>query len=172
MHLKNFPELKEKKIELRTSGQIGINISSSENPQKINYQMKIEKEVIFKAQKYLFDNTTLWKSTGGAHMAGLYHLDGSPIIINEDVARHNTIDKIIGYALIKDIKFSETFVVISGRLSTSMVNKIIRAKIPILASRAAPLSGGVDRARAANLTLVGFVREPEFNIYSNPERIK
>jgi formate dehydrogenase accessory protein FdhD len=171
IHLKNMPDLKNKQFELRTSGQYGFLQNPFLDSEPILSDISIKRETIFSAQQLLLEKMTSWNLTGGTHMAGLFFKDGRPICLCEDIARHNTIDKIVGAGLRNNVDFGDTFAIISGRLSASMVNKIIRAKIPILASRAAPLSGGIDRAISANLTLIGFVRRPEFNIYSNPKRI-
>ncbi|MBD3354176.1 MAG: sulfurtransferase FdhD, partial [Candidatus Lokiarchaeota archaeon] len=85
---------------------------------------------------------------------------------------HNTLDKVIGNALISGVNLSESFVITSGRLSAPMVSKIARLNIPIFVSVSAPTSEGVDMAKKNGITLIGFSRNPKMNIYSNKQRIR
>jgi len=90
----------------------------------------------------------------------------------EDIGRHNAVDKAIGHALIKGwIPLGDAMLMVSGRLSFEIVQKAAAAGIPILAAVSAPSSLAIDLAQDIGMTLVGFVRESSFNVYTSPERI-
>jgi FdhD protein len=85
--------------------------------------------------------------------------------------KKSDVDKIIGYAFLENISLQDKILLLSGRLSSEITIKAIRAQVPILVSRAAPTDLSVEIARKSNLTLIGFLRGKHMNIYSNPERI-
>jgi FdhD protein/cysteine desulfurase len=127
--------------------------------------------IILRAQQYMVESSIAWKQTGAMHFAGIFNSKGETLAVAEDVGRHNALDKVIGEVLIQNVDLSDTFCCISGRLSAEMVRKIIRIGIPILVSKAAPLSGGIDLAKKTDLTLAGFARNPDCNIYNGEFRI-
>ena len=93
------------------------------------------------------------------------------ISVAEDIGRHNSIDRIIGYALRNGIFMSQTFVISSGRISSEMVRKCLIANIPIIVSRSATTTLSIEIANKTGMTVIGFAREGKLNIYSHPERI-
>ena len=110
--------------------------------------------------------------TGGLHAAGLFALDGELVASAEDVGRHNAVDKVIGRMLMADaLPLSERLLFVSGRSSFEIVQKALLAGIPIVGSVSAPSSLAIDLARETGMTLLGFVRGEDFNIYAHPERI-
>jgi FdhD protein len=112
-----------------------------------------------------------FRETGGLHDSAIYAADGSIVAFAEDVGRHNTVDKVIGMAALKEADFNRCFMIITGRVPGDMIYKAAKAGIPIVASMAAVLSSGVTSAEKANITLVGFVRGKRMNIYTGAERI-
>jgi FdhD protein len=158
--------------EIRTSGCVGIRQQVEDleiiKPQK----MKISHEVIFKAQRRLEEAGKIWEVSGGTHMSGLFQSDGDLLYFSEDIGRHNTLDKVIGQAFIEGKDPSHMFAVISGRLSSAMITKLVRAGVPIAVSRAAPMLQALEIAKRCNVTVIGFSREPVFNIYTCPERVQ
>ncbi len=133
---------------------------------------KISKDVLMGSPNKLRQNQSEFSKTGGIHASGLFTSDGDIIAIKEDVGRHNALDKLIGYALKKNLIDNRSqFLACSGRLNFDLVQKALMANIGVLVGVGAPTSLAIDLANKFDMTLVGFVKEESFNIYSNKERI-
>lgn len=112
-------------------------------------------------------------STGGLHASALFTLDGRLLRVFEDVGRHNALDKIAGALLLDGLlPASDCIVLVSGRVSFELVQKTVILGVPVLCAIGAPSSLAVQVARAASLTLAGFLRDSRFNVYSAPERVR
>lgn len=105
--------------------------------------------------------------TGGVHAAGAFTLEGEPVVIREDIGRHNAADKVIGHLLMKGLLPADDLIlVMSSRASFELVQKAVMAGFPALAAVSAASSLAVDMAREAGMALVGFTRENRFILYS------
>ena len=114
----------------------------------------------------------VFERTGGLHGAGLFTPEGDPIVVREDVGRHNAVDKLVGRMLLEGrLPARESVLVVSGRAGYEIVQKSINAGIPVLAAVGAPSSLAVALAREFHQTLVGFLRGDRFNVYSAGERL-
>ncbi len=134
-----------------------------------NSDLKINATQIIKDIKYLTDEAKIWQKTAGVHVAQLKYKD--KIIIREDVSRHVAVDKVIGAASREGFDFSKCYISYSGRMPADMLIKVIRVGIPIIISNAAPASSGIDVAELGNITMVGFVRNNRFTVFTSPERV-
>ena len=133
---------------------------------------KISKDVLMSSPKKLRQNQSEFSKTGGIHASGLFSVQGDIVAIKEDVGRHNALDKLIGYSLKENLLDNTSqFLACSGRLNFDLVQKALMANIGILIGVGAPTSLAIDLANKFDMTLVGFVKEDSFNIYSNKDRI-
>ncbi|HEX7576031.1 MAG TPA: formate dehydrogenase accessory sulfurtransferase FdhD [Candidatus Methanoperedens sp.] len=156
--------------EVRSSGCIGIK-SSWEGIEPITSSVRMKKEVLLNAIEQIKEKGKIWRRTGGTHSSLICTKEGDIVSFCEDVSRACSVDKAAGAALLSGKDFSDCALVTTGRLSGGMVAKAARAGIPIVVSKAAPLSTGIELSKKVGMTLVAFVRNPNLYIYSGQERI-
>jgi FdhD protein len=137
----------------------------------IESNVRVSYNAILAAGKELLQGSRLFRDTGGVHSASLNRTDGSVVCHADDIGRHNAFDKIAGACLLGSTDPTECFAVCTGRLSSEIVTKAWRLGLPVLVSRSAATTRGVEIAQDAGITLVGFARGKRFNVYSHAERI-
>jgi FdhD protein len=120
----------------------------------------------------LRESQEVFAATGGLHACGLFDLEGNLLAAREDIGRHNAVDKIAGWALKnRMLPLAQALMMVSGRLSFEIVQKAAAAGLPILAAVSAPSSLAVELADETGITLIGFLRDASFNVYTHRERI-
>lgn len=118
------------------------------------------------------EQQTVFKHTGALHAAALFSFNAELLCIREDVGRHNALDKLIGFYFTKnELPLSNKILWLSGRLSFELVQKAYMAGVSVIVALGAPSSLSVQLATEKNITLIGFLKENRFNIYTHSERI-
>lgn len=160
------------KAALRTGGICGIGSSGGVELEReiplVKGDAKVTPAEVLRIAREI--ESELWQQTGGVHCAVLYR-DGEPLVRCCDVGRHNTIDKVAGYAILRGIDLSRCVLGCTGRQPAGMVAKAARAGIPIVVSKAATTDRGIEIAEKAGITLICFSRGDRFTCYAHAERV-
>lgn len=135
-------------------------------------QFRIGAETIIDLPARLEEQQKIFGQTGGLHATGLFDASGNVELVREDVGRHNAMDKLIGRLFLDDaLPASDYGILVSGRASFELVQKVAMAGVPMIAAVGAPSSLAVDVARDFGITLIGFLRNGRFNLYTAGERV-
>ena len=137
---------------------------------KIKSKKKIKHSWIYEISKKINLTPSLYLEAGAIHGCAIIE-NNNPIIYMEDVGRHNAVDKIAGYMFLKKINGNNKIFYTTGRLTSEMVIKSIKMKIPILISRSGFTSWGVELAKKTNLTLIGRAKGKKYLVLSGEKRI-
>lgn len=142
------------------------------NCKPLSDHLKIRVKDILSLPAKLRQAQQIFEHTGGLHAVGLFTAKGKLLRTREDVGRHNAMDKIIGASLVEgEIPIAEAVLIVSGRASFELVQKALRAGVPVMAAVGAPSSLALSLARAGEMTLLGFVKESGFNVYCGGHRV-
>lgn len=134
--------------------------------------VELNKEVLFALPDKLRQAQQVFKHTGGLHASALFTTGGELLIYQEDVGRHNALDKLIGMRLLEGkTHFEQLILVLSGRISFELVQKALRAGISVIAAVGAPSSLAIELAKEFGMTLIGFLKADRFNVYSGREEL-
>lgn len=147
-------------------------IIGEEEPVGNGFKMSL-KNILFMAQDF-GNHQQNFKTTGGVHGVAVYDLTAKYIISAEDIGRHNACDKVIGKLLKQNLltNANNYCLIFSSRISYELIQKAQQAKIKIILALGAPSSLAVNLAQKHQITLIGFIRNNSFNVYSGHERIE
>ncbi|MFQ5830272.1 MAG: formate dehydrogenase accessory sulfurtransferase FdhD [Candidatus Methylomirabilia bacterium] len=132
---------------------------------KISSNLRVRPERLFQRMKELYAEAAIYRTSRGIHGAAL--TDGDRLLaMAEDVGRHNTVDKIMGEALLGGIPTEDKILLSTGRISSEMLLKAARMGVPLVASRTSPTEMAVGLAEQLGLTVVGYLRPESLNLYA------
>ena len=132
----------------------------------------IDSKILYGLEGIVRKQQSIFESTGALHACALFDLFGNFIMLREDVGRHNALDKVIGTVLMnQQLPLTESILLLSGRASFELIQKASMAGIRIVTAVGAPSSLALSLARENNMTLIGFLRDNRFNIYTGEQRI-
>lgn len=132
----------------------------------------VSRDVLCALPEKLRSNQEVFDETGGLHASALFDAEGQLDTVREDVGRHNAVDKLVGACLLEGrVPVATRGILVSGRASFELMQKAMMAGIPMLAAVGAPSSLAVELATEFRMTLIGFLRDGRFNIYSGEERV-
>jgi FdhD protein len=138
----------------------------------IQDDFEVDPQVLIGLPAALASAQETFKRTGGLHACALFDSAGNLLVLREDVGRHNALDKVIGWAVLKDsLPLRQHILLLSGRTSFEMMQKALAAGVPIVAAISAPSSLAAEFARDSGQTLVGFLRGERMNIYAGANRV-
>ena len=151
-------------------GTVFFSVLDSLQSEPVKSSVTVSAGSLHRLMSELHDNSVLYKTTGGVHIAAMASPD-ELLFCHEDIGRHNAVDKIVGECVLNDLPIDDKILLSSGRLTSEMVIKGAKLRFPFIVSRSAPTSLSVQLARELGITLVGFLRGRRMNIYSHGERI-
>ncbi len=158
---------------IASSGGRGASFYSASDIQdkaKVESQIAVAPDEVFALVNEFQHRSRVFKATGGVHSAALCDTEGI-LVFSEDIGRHNAIDKVFGECILTDIPTDDCMIITSGRVSSDILLKVAKRKIPILISKSAPTNLGVRLADDLGITLIGFVRGKRMNVYTNRWRV-
>jgi FdhD protein len=162
-----------------TSSSCGVCGKASLQALQMNREIRLDPsrprhsvEFLVRTPGIVREKQSIFERTGGLHAAALFDPDRNLIRICEDIGRHNAVDKLIGAELLAGrTDFSDLLLFVSGRAGFELIQKSIMSGIPFMVAVGAPSSLSVELAREYGSTLVGFLRENRFNLYSGSDRV-
>jgi FdhD protein len=153
-------------------GRVTIASLRTEAP-PIDVTWTVDAPLISRLPSALRASQSVFDETGGLHAAGLFDREGALLTSAEDVGRHNAVDKVIGRMLRAGrLPLRDSILFVSGRTSFEIVQKAVLAGVPIVGAVSAPSTLAIDLAAESGVTLLGFVRDGAFNIYSHEARVR
>jgi FdhD protein len=133
--------------------------------------LRVPADVVLGLPDRLREAQRVFDTTGGLHAAGLYDETGTPLVVREDIGRHNAVDKVVGARVLAGLSPAVPVLCVSGRIGFEIVQKAVVADIGVLAAVGAPSSLAVRLADRAGLCTAGFVRDQRYVVYSAPDRL-
>ena len=181
VHLKPEVKLDKERLDRNflTSSACGLcgktsieSVFNTYTPAVKNSDIRLNAALVYSLIQKSRQQQQTFERTGGLHAAAIFDSTGDLLLIREDIGRHNAVDKVIGAAMSSDLDFSldQNILLLSGRAGFELIQKATLAGIQVVAAVGAPSSLAIQLAKESDMTLIGFLREGRFNIYSGKER--
>lgn len=151
-------------------GTLFYNVIDSLKSNKNHNEILLNRNNIIETMIAFNEQSMLFKETGGVHSCALGYKK-KIIRFEEDIGRHNAMDKIIGWSILNDINFKDKYILTSGRVSSEIIIKVAKCSIPVIISRSAPTSLSIQIAEKLNIMIIGFVRGRKMNIYTKYDNL-
>ncbi|HUW65576.1 MAG TPA: formate dehydrogenase accessory sulfurtransferase FdhD [Spirochaetia bacterium] len=151
-------------------GRSTVYFMNDTNLQPVEATLVITPERIRQLDREREERAGVFRETGGTHGAALCSVE-RVVYFREDIGRHNAVDKVLGRAFLDGVPLDDKMIFLSGRISSEMVVKAARARVPLIASRSAATDFALQMAANLNITVVGFVRGDRLNVYTGPQRV-
>jgi len=146
-------------------GTVFYNVLDSFKSRRIEKPLHVNIESIKSLMRIFNKRSEMFMKTGGVHSCALCSME-EIIVFNEDIGRHNALDKVFGKALLDGIDTKDKMVLTSGRVSSEILIKAAKRQVPVIISRSAPTSLAVEISEKLGITLVGFARGEKMSIYT------
>src|ERR1700736_6110702 len=172
-------DLKRLERHFYTSSSCGVCGKTSLQALQINREIHFDPsrpkhsvEFLVQTPRIVREQQSIFECTGGLHAAALFDPSRNLLRVCEEIGRHNAVDKLVGAELLAGRgDFADLLLFVSGRAGFELIQKSIMSGIPFMAAIGAPSSLSVELARQYGSTLIGFLRENRFNLYSGSERV-
>lgn len=158
-------------ISASSCGVCGKTVLDDTHCTQVDNTLMLKAALVPKMFELITNEQKHFKKSGGTHAAGAFTIDGELLVIQEDIGRHNAVDKVIGFLINNKLLHKAKCITVSGRISYEIVEKAKSANIPFIAAVSAPSTLAIDNARESGITLMAFCREDRFTVYSNPKQI-
>jgi len=168
----NFEDKLKKKIQTSgcAQGTVFGDLMEEFDKVALSPSAKVKTSWLYQLTKKINTEPSLYLKAGAIHGCVLARED-KPLLYMEDVGRHNAVDKIAGYMFLNGIAPEDKIFYTTGRLTSEMVIKTVKMRIPVLVSRSGFTAWGVELAKKAGLTLIGRARGKRFVALAGQERI-
>jgi len=158
-------------ISASSCGICGKISLDDEETERISNNEVLDPSVVEKMFEQVSNKQKAFQQSGGTHAAGAFTINGELLVVQEDIGRHNAVDKVIGYLINNSLIDKVKCLTVSGRISFEIVSKAKAIGIPFLAAISAPSSLAVDEAEKAGISLLAFCRKNKLTVYSNAAQV-
>ncbi|RLB08188.1 MAG: formate dehydrogenase accessory sulfurtransferase FdhD [Deltaproteobacteria bacterium] len=138
--------------------------------QRVDSDLVTTPTEVLSLMKQLQKQMVLYRLGGGVHASALSDTKNL-LVVAEDIGRHNTLDKIQGECLLRQLSTRDRLLLSTGRVSSEMLLKAAKMQVPIVVSRHSPTGSAISLARDLGIALVGYARGSRLVVYSHPERL-
>lgn len=147
------------------------NITANSSTDEPKVSLRIKRAYITELMHQFVNKSKIFRGTGGVHSAALAD-DSGILLFCEDIGRHNAIDKILGESLLTGISVEDKILITSGRVSSEIVSKIVRGKVPVIVSKSAVTDIAIKIAKSTGINLIGFTRGDRMSIFTDSAGIE